>query len=80
MSGKTKNYLFYFISFLFSECCSHFDYRLAVAAMVMTGAVVLSCLIFVLKHFDHILVAPNELAALVQHSSVRETAFLHDLS
>ena len=35
---------------------------------------------FVLKHFDHILVANHKLAASVQHSGVRETAFHHDLS
>ena len=35
---------------------------------------------FVLKYLDHFLVATNELAASVQHSGVRETTFLHDLS
>lgn len=39
-----------------------------------------SLLSFVLKNLNHILVATNELAASVQHSGVRETAFLHDLS
>ena len=31
---------------------------------------------FVLKHFNHILVATHKLAASVQHSGVRETAFV----
>lgn len=35
---------------------------------------------FILENLNHVLVATNELAASVQHSGVRETAFLHDLS
>ena len=35
---------------------------------------------FILENLDHVLVATNELAASVQPSGVRETAFLHDLS
>lgn len=39
-----------------------------------------SLLSFILKNLNHVLVATNELAASVQHSGVRETAFLHNLS
>lgn len=35
---------------------------------------------FVLKHFNHILVATHELATFIQHTSIDETAFLHDSS
>ena len=35
---------------------------------------------FILENLNHVLVAAHELAASVQHSGVRETAFLHDLS
>ena len=34
----------------------------------------------VLKHLDHILVATYELATFIQHTSIDETAFLHDSS
>ena len=35
---------------------------------------------FVLKYFNHILVATYELATFIQHTSIDETAFLHDSS
>lgn len=39
-----------------------------------------SLLSFILENLNHVLVATNELAASVQPSGVRETAFLHNLS
>ena len=35
---------------------------------------------FVLKYFNHILVATYELATFIQHTCIDETAFLHDSS
>ena len=35
---------------------------------------------FVLKYFNHILVATYELATFIQHISIDETAFFHDSS
>jgi hypothetical protein len=35
---------------------------------------------FVLKHFNHIPVATHKLATFIQHTSIDETAFLHDSS
>ena len=35
---------------------------------------------FVLKNFNHILVATHELATFIQHTCIDETAFLHDSS
>ena len=34
----------------------------------------------VLEHLDHFLVATHKLATSVQHTSIDETAFLHDSS
>lgn len=35
---------------------------------------------FVLKYFNHFLVATYELATFIQHTCIDETAFLHDSS
>ena len=35
---------------------------------------------FVLKYFNHILVATYELATFIQHTCIDDTAFLHDSS